>query len=65
MFDYTDPGLVTWFKKSFYHSQDSAAMPFFTTPALASLMVKENKALLNHVASLQRDMLMLGTCDYL
>ena len=31
-------------------------MPFFATPALASLMMRENKALSGHVANLQRDL---------
>lgn len=56
MFDYTDQGLVTWFRKSFYNSQDTAAMPFFATPALASLMLKENKALAGHVSDLQKNL---------
>ena len=51
VFEYTDLPLLTWFRK--HTLVADGEVPFFSTPTLAKLMLKENQGLRNCVSAFQ------------
>ena len=55
VFEWTDADLISWFRK-FTHVDSNNNSPFFSTPALAELMVKERPSFKEDTSKFKKDL---------